>query len=424
MNLPNAIRIRPIAASAAALLLACASSAAAQQQYPTRYDPRLPERPAVRDALGIVQRDFPQHVQEWIHLTEIPSPSGHEQERAAYVREQMERAGLEVTVDSIGNVTGRRRGEGGGPTVAFATHMDTVHPLGTDLHVRQTGDTLHAPGIFDNTASIADALAVIRAMNEAHVRTRGDLLFIATVQEEVGLKGMDWWLAHNPGKADLVVAMDGPLGPVNYGALGIYWTRYHFSGPGSHTNTSAGKPNPVRAVADAIRAIYEIQIPEGQGGAVYNVGMLSGGKVFNAAPQDASFTMDLRSVNPALLDSLDREIDTRAMEAARGQRVGFSKDSVVRNRAGGTEAALRDRRAHYIVQTALDAQRAVGIVGQAEATGSTDANMAVVRGIPAIAIGRAYGGDQHTLNEWAVASSALPATKMLLLLAVSLAGLR
>jgi tripeptide aminopeptidase len=415
-------RLRSTLIAAAALLVSAAAAHA--QQYPTRYDPRLAQRPAIRQALAVLERDFPQHVEEWIRLTEIPSPSQHEQARAAYVREQMERAGLEVTVDSIGNVTGRRKGEGGGPTVAFATHMDTVHPLDTDVHVRQSGDTMRAPGIFDNTASIADALAVIRAMNEANVRTRGDLLFIATVQEEVGLKGMDWWLAHNPDGADMVVAMDGPLGPVSYGALGIYWTRYHFTGPGSHTNTSAGKPNPARALADAIRAIYEIAIPAGEGGAVYNVGMLSGGKVFNAVPQDASFTMDLRSVNPVLLDSLDREIDVRVAAAAAGQRTGWSKDSVVRNRAGGTEEALRDRRAHFIVQTALDAERAVGIAGQAEASGSTDANMAVVRGIPAIAIGRAYGGDQHTLSEWAVASSALPASKMLLLLAVSLAGLR
>lgn len=155
---------------------------------------------------------------------------------------------------------------------------------------------------------------------------------------------------------------------------------------------------------------------------MYNVGMLDGGRVFNAIPQDVSFTMDLRSVNPALLDSLDREIDARVAAAAAAQRVGWSKDSVVRNRAGGTEAMLRDRRAHPIVQTALDVQRYLGIAGDAEASGSTDANMAVVRGIPAIAVGRAIGGGQHTLGEWALASTALPASRMLLLLAVSLAG--
>ncbi|HET6764767.1 MAG TPA: M20/M25/M40 family metallo-hydrolase [Longimicrobiaceae bacterium] len=416
-------RIARYAAVASVAVLASAGAAGAQKPA-TSFSPAMARRADVRAALAVLERDYPQHLREWIRLTEIPAPSRHEQARAAYLREQMQAAGLEVTTDSIGNVTGRRKGTGGGPTVVIATHMDTVHPVETDVHVRQSGDTLRAPGVFDNTASLADALAVVRAMNEAHVQTRGDLLFVATVQEELGLKGMDWWLAHNPGRAQMVVAMDGGLGPVNYGALGIYWTRYHFTGEGSHTNTSAGKPSPARGLADAIRSIYEIQIPDGQGGAVYNVGILAGGQVFNAIAQDVSFTMDLRSVNPALLDSLDHEIDARVAAAARGQRVGWSKDSVVRNAAGGTEAMLRDRRAHPIVQTALDVQQHLGIAGQAEATGSTDANMAVVRGIPAIAVGRAIGGGQHTLGEWALASTALPASRMLLLLVASLAGVR
>jgi acetylornithine deacetylase/succinyl-diaminopimelate desuccinylase-like protein len=255
------------------------------------------------------------------------------------------------------------------------------------------------------------------------VRTRGDLVFVGTTQEELGLRGMDWWLAHNP-RPDMLVAVDGGLGPVNYGALGIYWTRYHFTGEGSHTNSSTGKPHPARAMADAIRSIYELRIPEGRGGAVYNVGMMGGGKIFNAIPQDVWFTMDLRSVNPALLDSLDTEIGQRVRAAAEANRVRTSSEQVQRHRAAGTADMLRDRRAHPLVQTALDVHAFLGIPASAEASGSTDANAAVIRGIPAIAVGRGRGGDQHTLTEWADRDSALPATKMLLLLAVSLAGLQ
>jgi tripeptide aminopeptidase len=408
------------------LALALASSVAngqQQERYPTLWSPRVASAPAVREALAWIDGNFAAQVQEWVRITQIPAQSTHEQRRAAYVAEQMRAEGLEVSIDSIGNVTGRRRGEGGGPEVVFAPHLDTVHPLDTDLTVKVDGGTLRAPGVFDNSASVADMLAVVRALNRAHVRTRGDLVIVATVQEELGLRGMDWWLAHNP-RPDMLVAVDGGLGPVSYGALGIYWTRYHFTGEGSHTNTSTGKPHPARALADAVRSIYELRIPEGRGGAVYNVGMMGGGLVFNAIPQEVWFTVDLRSVNPALLDSLDAEITARVAAAARGQRVQWRREPVQHLAAAGTEEMLRDRRAHAIVQTALDVHRFLGIESRAEATGSTDSNVAVTRGIPAISVGRARGGDQHTLGEWADRDSALPATRMLLLLAVSLAGLR
>ncbi|HVG44845.1 MAG TPA: M20/M25/M40 family metallo-hydrolase [Longimicrobium sp.] len=416
---PTRLALIPVA-------IAFASSAASgqnQERYPTLWSPRVASAPAVREALAWIDGNFAAQVQEWVRITQIPAQSTHEQRRAAYVAEQMRAEGLEVSVDSIGNVTGRRRGEGGGPVVVFAPHLDTVHPLDTDVTVKVDGGTLRAPGVFDNSASVADVLAVVRALNRAHVRTRGDLVVVATVQEELGLRGMDWWLAHNP-RPDMLVAVDGGLGPVSYGALGIYWTRYHFTGEGSHTNSSTGKPHPARALADAVRSIYGLRIPEGQGGAVFNVGMMGGGLVFNAIPQEVWFTVDLRSVNPALLDSLDAEITGRVAAAARENRVQWRREPVQRLAAAGTEEMLRDRRAGAIVQTALDVHRFLGIEPRAEASGSTDANVAVTRGIPAIAVGRARGGDQHTLSEWADRDSALPATRMLLLLAVSLAGLR
>src|SRR5690606_14948731 len=222
-------------------------------------------------------------------------------------------------------------------------HLDTVHPQDTDVTVRRDGDVLRAPGIFDNSASVANMLAVVRALNAAGVRTRGDLIFVGTVQEELGLIGMSYWLDHNRDRTDVLVALDGGLPSVNYGALGIYWTRYYFRGDGSHTNTSAGKPHPARALADAIRSIYEIRVPEGRGGAVYNVGMLAGGKIFNAIPEEVSLTVDLRSVNPALLDSLDAEITRRVEQAAAAHGVEWERRVEQRLEAGGTAEMLADR---------------------------------------------------------------------------------
>jgi acetylornithine deacetylase/succinyl-diaminopimelate desuccinylase-like protein len=151
--------------------------------------------------------------------------------------------------------------------------------------------------------------------------------------------------------------------------------------------------------------------------------MLDGGKIFNGIPQDVSFTMDLRSVSPALLDSLDREIDRRVSAAAGAHGVGWRKEPVQRNAAGGTVDMLADRRSHPLVQTALDAHAFLGIGSTAVPSGSTDANMGVIRGIPSVSIGRTTGGEQHTLTEWADIDSALPATKIALLIAVAMAGL-
>ena len=121
-------------------------------------------------------------------------------------------------------------------------------------------------------------LAAIRALNAAKVSTKGDLVFVATVQEEVGLKGMDYWLNHNP-KPDLLIGLDGGLGPIAYGALGIYWTKYVFTSPGSHTVLSRGKPTPVKALSAAIDNIYKLQYGPLPEGAVINVGQVHGGVV-------------------------------------------------------------------------------------------------------------------------------------------------
>lgn len=385
---------------------------------------RASDLPSVRAALEWLERNEQAHIAEWIHLTEIPAPSRQEAERVAYVKAELEKLGLPVTVDSLGNVTAVRRGTGDGPVVVLAAHMDTVHPEDTDVRVRQNGDTLRAPGIFDNSSSVANMLAMARALDQAGVRTAGDIVYVATVQEEIGLRGMDYWFDNPPVDTDILIALDGGFGSISYGALGIYWTRYVFSGAGSHTNTSAGKPHPARALADAIRDIYTIEIPFGQGGAVYNVGMLRGGLIFNAIPEEVSFTMDLRSVNPLLLDSLQREIEQRVEEAAEAHGVDWRAEEELRNKAGGTEEMLGDRRHHPLVETAIAAHELLGIrLGPvpAIASGSTDGNVGVVRGVPTIAIGRGRGGEQHTLSEWALASSVVPATKIALLIAVLMA---
>jgi len=409
------------------VLVATAASAAAQATYPTKFSPALAEEPGVREALAYLDENFESQVADWIGITEIPAKSTFEAERGKYVRARLEALGLEVSVDEAGNVTARRPGTGGGPTVVFAAHMDTVHPMDTDLRVTRKDGRLHAPGIFDNSASVANMLHAARALDAAKVRTKGDVIFVATVQEELGLEGMDKWLDDHEGVADMVVALDGGLGPVNYGALGIYWSRMKFTAEGSHTNTSRGKPHPARAAARAILDIYTIPLPEPDApvGAVYNVGMIEGGKVVNAIPQEVWFTVDLRTVDPALLATLDAAIEAKGAAAAKAEGVAFAREDIQKSPAGGRPEDLADRRAHPLVQTAVDVLEHLGVDlpdgREAIPTGSTDSNAAVVRGIPSISVGRANGGNQHTLGEWADVESAKIGTKQIVLLAAALA---
>jgi acetylornithine deacetylase/succinyl-diaminopimelate desuccinylase-like protein len=407
------------------LMLSFARPAAAQP-YPTSWDPALLQRPDIKSAMSRLEQQFPQQVEEWVRITELPGKSRLEQARGAYVKTVFQKEGLRVSVDSIGNVTGVRKGTGGGPTIVIAAHIDVVFPPETNTKVRRAGDTLFAPGVGDNTASVANMLATLRTMNATKFTSKGDIIFIATVQEELGLKGMEYWLQHNP-RPDLLIVPDGSYGSVAYGALGIYWTKYVFTHPGAHTLASRGKPTPVKAVAAAINRLYDLSFPALPDGAVMNIGQVHGGNIFNAVPQELYFTVDLRSSDPALLDSLDRTITRIVKEVADSQKVGLRVEIEQKSGAGGTEKQLASARAHPLVQTAIDINRTLGMTpgmpgaAEAVATGATDANPGVVRKIPSIAIGGSKSSGAHQLTEFALASTALPSTKLLYLLTATFA---
>lgn len=160
----------------AAFLVGVAGPLQPQQSYPILFSPDIANAPAVQDALRYIDDHSAEQVREWIRITEIPAKSEHEERRAAYVRAELEKLGLEVVTDSIGNVIARRRGTGGGPTVVFAAHMDTVHPTDTDVTVTRRDGRLYAPGVYDNSASVANMLSAARALHAAGMRTRGDTI--------------------------------------------------------------------------------------------------------------------------------------------------------------------------------------------------------------------------------------------------------
>ena len=422
------IRFRVLAA--VALSGATAFAQAPSSGSSSKFTPALAARADVKLALDFVDQHFDAQVAEWIRLTEMPALSTHEQQRVAYIGGELTKLGLSPTTDAIGNVMARRKGTGGGPAILFAAHMDTVHPMDTDLMVRRLPDgTLHAPGVFDDTPSDVNVLQALRALDAAKVNTKGDIIALFTVQEELGLKGMYYWFDHNPKTADMIVAIDGELGVVNYGALGIYWSKMKFTAPGAHTNNSRGEPNPAHAVAQCITDIYTIPLPPVKDPApvIYNIGMLGGGTIVNAISPESWFTVDLRTIDPNLIRKFDADIVSKCQKAAADQKVAFAREFIQKSEAGGREEQLAGQLASPVVQTAVAVLNYLGVKlvpdGEPVPTGSTDANVGVVHGVPSVAIGRTRGGNQHSLSEWADIASAKAGTKQLILLAVSLAGI-
>ena len=411
----------------ATLLLLAASKLCAQTGW---FQPSLLAKPDVQKALQSVDDRAPAIVDEWIRLVEIPAPSGKEQARAKYIRAEMEKLGLsDIRTDDIFNVSGVRKGTGGGPAVVFAAHTDTVFPEGTDLKVKREGDILRAPGIGDDTSNLMATLEMFRALNRGGVKTAGDLIFLASVQEEVGLLGARHWLETSGYKPDLFVAVDVGSNQVWYGALRIDQFKFFYTSPGAHTLESRGAPSPAKAVAKAITALYEIPLPPVAEGLdtfklpTLNVGMLGGGTVVNAIPREAWFTVDLRSLDSATQDRLESAVVSAARRTAGQEGVGFHME---RKMAVDYSRALprNERLNHPLVQTALATANHFRKPGTPEIApadvGSTDANIAISMGIPAVAIGAIIERMPHRLEENADASSIVPGIKSLIALAVAL----
>ena len=414
---------------AAALVLACVSPALAQTSL---FQPSLLERPDVKKAMQSVDDRSSAIVDEWIRLVETPSPSKKEQARAQYIKGEMEKLGLaDIKVDDFSNVSGVRKGTGGGPMIVFCSHMDTVFPEGTDLKVKRDGDMLRAPGIGDDTSNLMAVLEMFRALDRGGVKTKGDLVFLASVQEEIGLLGAKHWLETSGYKPDMFVAVDVSANQVWYGALRITQYKFFYTSPGAHTMESRGGPSPAKAIAAGIDSVYEIPLPPIAPGLdsfklpVVNVGMINAGTVFNAVPREAWFTVDLRSLDTPTQVRLEQAVEAAARHAAEQEGVGFRMEKT----ALGDYAKARsreDRLNSPLVQTALATGnhfRKPGTPAIVPAdVGSTDANNAIALGIPAVAIGATLEYSPHRLEENAEAASIVRGVKSLIALAAAVSG--
>jgi acetylornithine deacetylase/succinyl-diaminopimelate desuccinylase-like protein len=391
--------------------LNCVSGLAfAQSANPDADVKRILASPEFKQAAAFIESDYDRFVQELIALNEIPAPPFKEQARAKAYADMLRKAGLSnVSIDPEGNAFGVWKGTGpaGGPMVAVLAHMDTVFPEGTDVKVKRTGTRLAAPGIGDNTRGIALMLAVVRAMGGARMQTASDVLFVGNVGEEGegDLRGVKYLLRQGQYKDRIkqFIAIDGQdPSSITRGGVGSLRYRVSFKGPGGHSYGAFGLVNPAFAMGSAIAKFSRLHVPSDPK-TTFNVGVVSGGTSVNSIPAEVRMDVDMRSescaelkkVNEAFLGLLKQAVDEE--NAARSTREGKveADPKLIGDRPCGETPA-----ASPIVQTASAVVRAFGMTPR-YAISSTDSNVPMSMGIPAVTIGRGGpGGRAHAPDEW------------------------
>ena len=414
-------------------LAVCSPRPAFAQAPDPEYDAAIravARQPEVREALALARMLERPSEAILIELTEIPAPPFQEAARGRRFAELLRAAGLDdVTVDRPGNVIARRTGMGGRETVAIVAHLDTVFPPGTDVTVRRRGDRLHAPGIGDDTRGLVVLLNVAEALERAAVRTRADILFVGSVGEEgLGdLRGVRHLLRPGGPRIGQFIAVDGGSDDevVNQ-ALGSRRYRVTVTGPGGHSWGDFGLANPAHALARAIdyfdRAASAVA---GVGtSASYNVGRIGGGTSVNAVPRESWAEVDLRSIYPGRLDRLEAALQSavaRAVDEQNRTRDRGAPLDVRLEPIGDRPSGLVDPQSP-LVRRALAATRFLGLRPRL-GVASTDANLPIASGIPAVTLGRGGdGGGAHSLDEWWSPRDAHIGTQRALLLLVASAG--
>jgi tripeptide aminopeptidase len=417
--------MRPFLASWIFALLLLASVMPAAAQHPEAVA-ALARTPAVRAAMEYVRSIEPLTIADQIRFCEVPAPPFKESARAEVLKRTFERVGLQnVRVDRVGNVLGDRPGASARPRLVIAAHLDTVFPEGTNVKVRRDGSMLRGPGISDDCRGLAVLVAIAKALDQGHVTTGGPITFVADVGEEgLGdLRGVKALFGDTlKGAIDRFVSIDGTGLYLTTVAVGSRRYRVTFTGPGGHSYGAFGIPSPIGALGRAIAKIDELQVVE-QPRTTFNVGRIGGGTSVNAIAFDAWMEVDLRSVDQAILAALDVSVRQAIDRAVLEENNRWSAPGVIKatlelvgDRPGG---ALPEH--SPLLETALAVGRALGLrVGLGD--GSTDANLPISLGIPALTIGGGgRGGGVHALGEWFDSTESWKGTEHALLMAIALA---
>ena len=408
---------------------------AASDSYPPVQEEvaRLAGSSQVRAAFDQFRSQESQFALWQMEATKVAAPPFGEAARGAWLADRFRELGLtDVQVDAVGNVFGVRPG-GGDRFVALSAHIDTVFPAATPLNIRQQGSRLYGPGVSDNGAGIAAMLAVASVCGSARLSHALPFLFIGNVGEEGegDLRGMRHVFA-TPRWQDAIaysVIVDGAgVDTVVAEALGSRRFEVIMRGPGGHSWSDFGAPNPIIALSRAIELFSQTPVPASPK-TTFNVGVIRGGTSVNSIPESVSMRVDLRSTSTAEIDRLERALRVAldhalALENRAAAQRGIRKPQVVQsevveigNRPAGELAP--DARLLKVIR-AVDAQ--LGNTAQVQRA-STDANIPLSLGREAIAIGAGgSGGGAHTLQEWFDCNGRDLGLKRILLTMLTLSG--
>lgn len=378
----------------------------------------LMRQPTVAEALRWVDAHVDQVVEEAVRICEIPAPTFEEAERAAYVKDRFQAIGLrDVTIDSAGNVRGRRPGAGTRLGLAVGAHLDTVFPKGTDVRVRREGSRLLAPGIGDNSVAVASLLAMIEALNAGGVRTAGDLHVTCNTGEEgLGdLKGMKAFVTDVKDRVAALIALEGlKVNRIIHIAVGSRRYKVTFRARGGHSWGHFPSPSAIHIMGRAIAEISRLDVPSDPK-TTYNIGVVRGGTTVNTIASEAEMLVDMRSVDIGSLADLERRLLAIVERTARDGD-GQVKLDLVGDRPAGSIPPD-----HPVVATAMAAHRALGLQTFTEAS-STDVNAALGVGLPGVCISITEGANEHRLDEYIETDPIPTGLKNVLLTTVALAG--
>ena len=369
---------------------------------------RLVSSPEVGRALSFFEKNAEAITEEQIRFCSIPAPPFGERERAEYLSEKFSSLGLtEVEIDEEGNCLGLIKGTSLSPLLVVSAHLDTVFSAETDFSVTRSGKRLLAPGISDDGCGLVALVALARAIQTEKIRTEGSILFVGTVGEEGegNLRGVRYLLTRGrwASKVDAFLSFDGPgMDRITNRALGSRRYRVEISGPGGHSWGDFGLPNPVHALARAVAKLAGYPLPR-EPRTTFNVGRIEGGTSINSIPEKAAMDVDLRSGADAELRRLDsffrRAVKQAADEENATRRPGDPllepKVDLIGERPSGETPSDSP-----LVEFALEATRILGVEPRLDQS-STDSNLPISLGIPAITLGTGgTSGASHTLAEW------------------------
>jgi len=397
---------------------------------PRSFNPSsLADQPQVRAALDWFTKNLRWVDDEQVKLTEIPAPSFQEAKRAEAVRDILASEGLTIQTDKIGNVIGELPGSDEREVVVLAAHLDTVFPAGTEIKVRREGGRLVAPGISDNGTGLAGLLAVARAIQTAKIKPRRTILFAANVGEEGegNLRGMRALIDAYRTKLRAVIVLDGSgTDHVTTKALASRRLEVLITGPGGHSWSDFGMPNPINALVRASVRFINTKVPAAPR-TTFNLGQVEGGTSVNSIPYEAKLKVDLRSENEdeiARLESSLRDCVAAGvkdeMDNARERNRGKLEWKI--NQIGSRPGGELPPDSPLLTALRL-ADEYVGNQSRVERS-STDANIPLSLGIEAIALGAGgSGGGAHSLQEWYEPAGRDMGLKRVLLTLLGVAGL-